>query len=199
MNRPQSAAALLLALCSACALPGEQPLETVPPTAQAASRVEPVPRPGEEPRLYARDGSVVTPRASVSAPPAGAAQRDLGGSESSRYYMLELYQQVVDERDSLAGEVARLTAELEAGRARRLQLEERLAQIEAALATRETELEGLRADNVELAGRLTTAQIRRLQAEKLLLESRLESTRIRLLLEAAPEPAAAAAPRSSQR
>lgn len=183
MKRPLLAA---LCLCASCALPGPQPLETVPAGAAPSARLE-TSRPGsEEPRLYARDGSVVTPRTAPreAAPPA---QRDLQGSEGSRYHMLELYQQVVDERDALSGEVRRLLGELDAARARQARSDERLAQLEKEQAERMQELEFLRAQGLELAGRLTTAQIRRLQAEKLLLETRLESTRAH----AASTPAAA--------
>ena len=166
-----------LSLCAACALPGPQPLETVPPTTAPASRLEAQTPPVVEPRLYARDGSVVTPRSASAPSEAGPAQREVQGSEGSRYYMLELYQQVVDERDALSGEVGRLGSELDASRARRVEMQGRLAELEALLATRDAELTKLRTDNVELAGRLTTAQIRRLQAEKLLLESRIEAVR----------------------
>ena len=165
-----------LCLCASCAIPGPQPLETVPAGAAPSARLE-TPRPAaEEPRLYARDGSVVTPR---SAPREGPppAQRELQGSEGSRFHMLELYQQVVDERDALAGEVRRLTGELDAARQRQGRGDDRLAQLEKEQAERARELELLRAQSLDLAGRLTTAQIRRLQAEKLLLETRLEDTR----------------------
>ena len=44
----------------------------------------------------------------------------------------------------------------------------------------ETERTRLEAENLELAGRLTTAQVRRLQAEKLLLEHKIAEQRARV-------------------
>lgn len=192
--------AFVLASCASCAFPGPQPLETVPPAASPAARVEPASAPQEPARLYARDGTVVTPQ-SAPREPAPLAQREMQGSEGSRYHMLELYQQVVDERDALSGEVRRLSAEVSAARARNLLSEQRLAELEKSHVERGLELERVQADNVELAGRLTTAQIRRLQAEKLLLESRLEATRARNAAQSAPAPESTTAvpPRTGER
>jgi hypothetical protein len=176
---------LALGSLAGCALPGPQPLDTTPALAPGSVREGGSVRAGgsaapqEEARLYARDGTVVTPRTAGSVSVTSTPQREVQGSEGSRYHMLELYQQVVDERDELNLEVLRLAAEVERSRARQAEIQASLTALERDAAAREAELERLREDNLELAGSLTTAQIRRLQAEKMLLESRLEWQRVR--------------------
>jgi regulator of replication initiation timing len=88
-------------------------------------------------------------------------------------YILELYQNVIEERDVLSREVIALGDELERARQALLSADQHGAELEARLAAAAEENQRLRAENVDLAGRLTTAQIRRLQAEKILLEQRL--------------------------
>jgi hypothetical protein len=145
------------------------------------------------PPLYAWDGGVVdgapqgvvteesgTPRG-IEAPPAG------------RLHIIELYQQVLDERDALVDENERLNALLEKTSAALEEERALRAQLETRVAALEEGQRGLLADNQDLAARLTTAQIRRLEAEKLLLETRLEIQRARAA-EAAEAQQRAAAP-----
>ena len=95
----------------------------------------------------------------------------------ARTHIIELYQQVLEERDVLAHEVEELRANLAetdlALDAKTKAVEElsgRVAALEEAHRT-------LLADNQSIAARLVQAQIRRLEAEKLLLETRIESER----------------------
>jgi hypothetical protein len=125
-----------------------------------------------EPLLYARDGSVVDPATSPAQERGAPARRDVGG-DSGRMHLLELYQQVIDERDDLGREVHALRADVEA---QTLALEHSRAQasaLEARVRELEAQVARLGAENQDLAARLTTAQIRRLQAERLLLEHKL--------------------------
>jgi hypothetical protein len=132
----------------------------------------------EAPRLYARDGTLVAGPADASQP-AGPHSRELGDG-SGRMVLLELYQNVIEERDALSLEVSALRAELEKVRSTQKSAEaEALSQVSRVEAL-EAERAKLAADALEMAGRLTTAQIRRLQAEKLLLEHKLEAQRARV-------------------
>jgi septal ring factor EnvC (AmiA/AmiB activator) len=124
-------------------------------------------------RLYARDGSVVG-QAPASSDARTAAPRELAASDGGRMYILELYQKTIEERDALQGELASLRAELRT-------VQEALVASDADLDGADAEIERLRAENkrlleenIDLAARLTTAQIRRLQVEKILLEMRVE-------------------------
>jgi hypothetical protein len=168
-----------LCLCACVVPPREYPV-TAPRTLPAgpAALGEPVraePAPSPESQLYARDGRAVDPNA-TEPPLQKAATRELQGGESSRSTILEWYQAALEERDRLQRENASLLADLAQARASL-----RAAQSEiASLTQRTVQLEGEKLAeaelNLELAGRLTTAQIRRLQAEKLLLETKLQQS-----------------------
>ena len=170
-------AALALAFAGACVSAGDELRQgqeqkasvfTNPPGQEAT----------EPPRLYARDGALVAGPAD-GAQPNGPQSRELGDG-SGRMVLLELYQNVIEERDALSLEVSSLRAELEKSRAaQKIAETEALAQVSRVEAL-EAERTKLSADALEMAGRLTTAQIRRLQAEKLLLEHKLEAQRARV-------------------
>src|SRR5262245_1409504 len=132
----------------------------------------------EPPRLYARDGTLVAGPADASQP-AGPQSRELGDG-SGRMVLLELYQNVIEERDALSLEVSSLRAELEKSRAAQKSAETEALAKTSRVEALEAEHTKLAADALEMAGRLTTAQIRRLQAEKLLLEQKLEAQRARV-------------------
>jgi hypothetical protein len=150
---------------------GQEPQASIftnPPAQEAAT-----------PRLYARDGTVVVgPEQAATAP--GPQRREVGDESDGRMVLLELYQNVIEERDALSLEVAALRAELERVAESQKRAEaEALAQSSRAEVL-ETERARLEAENLELAGRLTTAQVRRLQAEKLLLEHKIAEQRARV-------------------
>jgi hypothetical protein len=118
--------------------------------------------------LYARDGSIVTPQG--VAPGAGLPRREVQGAEDSRSKILELYQRVVEERDKLTLELTARDAEISQIR-KTLELEvARSNEFEARVRTAEQTTAELCSQNLELAARLTTAQIRGLEAEKRWLE-----------------------------
>jgi hypothetical protein len=121
-------------------------------------------------QLYARDGSVVSGAAS---PSNDVAQRELAPSETGRTYILELYQRALDERDTLRRELDALGAELSTAQTALTQRESETKDLQARFAELEARLQRAVDENVDLAARLVTAQIRRLQAEKVLLEARI--------------------------
>lgn len=151
---------LLVALLSACkALPGS--VQSSTPNEATVSSMPITP----ESTLLSPQSSAITPAGPRrTLPPPG---------EGSRSRLLEMHQDLAKERDKLA-------ASLSASEADRAGLADALDRIgtERATALRELSaarerIEKLEAQNLELAQRLVTAQIRRLEAEKLLLVSRL--------------------------
>jgi len=170
-------AALALVLAGACVSAGDELRQgqeqkasvfTNPPGQDAT----------EAPRLYARDGTLVAGPAD-GAKPAGPQSRELGDG-SGRMVLLELYQNVIEERDALSLEVSSLRAELEKSHAAQKSAETEALAKTSRVEALEAERTKLAADSLEMAGRLTTAQIRRLQAEKLLLEHKIEAQRARV-------------------
>jgi len=124
----------------------------------------------EEPSvLYSRDGKPVQREstvASVPAEPAGlVGTRDVERPETGRLYLLELYQQAVDERDDLLDEVMRQEAFLLELRAANAALETQVAEVQAHSITLEADKQRAEQKSFELASRVTAAQIGRLQAE----------------------------------
>jgi hypothetical protein len=143
--------------------------------------------------LYARDGSV------VSTEPAGAARsetgkadatrpetnprnggepaRDLGDHPGSRVYMLELYQKALEDKGALALQVQALEAELERARAACNDGDKVRDGLRSQMDALMKERDQLRAETLDLATRLTTTQLRRLEAEKKLLELQIDGQR----------------------
>ena len=131
---------------------------------------------GSDPVLYARDGSPVAvgqPETLSSVPP-GIETRDVQQEDGSRVYLLELYQQAVDERDQLMLELSRQEMAIDELEAQRDTLRNEVDDLSARLRKIEGDNEKLTEESFELAERLTTAQIRRLEAEKVLLEATIE-------------------------
>jgi hypothetical protein len=124
--------------------------------------------------LYARDGHVVAPAGGASA---SEPAHDVTPRDGSRVYLLELYQKTVEEKEGLMREVQTL----QAAAAHDVETQSALGQERDTARARVTELEQklqlAQADNADLAARLVTAQVRRLEAEKLLLEARIEAAK----------------------
>jgi len=135
--------------------------------------------PSEASVLYARDGSPVrdlAPGALQTLPT--SASRELGSEEGgSRLYLLELYQDAIEQKEELTLENRRHAAALSTAAERERELEERVQTLEDENSTLQDFAAQFERTNVELAERLTTAQIRRLEAEKMLLEATLEWNR----------------------
>ena len=149
---------------------------------EPATWLENVPVAGPAPRNV-EAGGALGPGLVASGPEGtavvGGATHGVEPTESGRLYILELYQEVLDQRDALQGEVSALQSDLEHAQSEIARLGGRATDGESRLGTLEQEAAALRAENLDLAARLTTAQIRRLEAEKLLLETRIEIQRAR--------------------
>jgi len=126
--------------------------------------------------LYAWDGGVVegAPRGRVTAQDA---PRGLETPPSGRMHIIELYQQVLEERDALAHENQELRRHLEETSIALDAKTKAADELTARVAALEEARTALMNDNQTIAARLVQAQIRRLEAEKLLLESRIEAER----------------------
>lgn len=132
---------------------------------------------GQSPALYARDGGAVDGPEPGSTNDAAQADRVLQNpGPETKLSLLELYQESIAERDALRAEVEILQATvrgLDAELTVKVQDlaggDQRFSALDARIATLERE-------NADLAARLVTAQIRRLEAEKTLLELQMAST-----------------------
>jgi hypothetical protein len=129
--------------------------------------------------LYAWDGGVVDGAPQGRVTEQQGTPRGLETPPAGRAHIIELYQQALDERDALADEVERLRAALTLTTGT---LEERTREgqdLTARVAALEESERALREENRTLAARLVQAQVRRLEAEKLLLEARIDRERER--------------------
>ncbi len=131
------------------------------------------------PPLLAWDGGVIAGAPQGVVTEESGTPRGLQSPPGGRMHIIELYQQVLDERDALAEEVESLQRALEQTGAALEEERRKSAQLELRVAGLEEGHRGLLEENRELAARLATAQIRRLEAEKLLLEARIEAHRAR--------------------
>ena len=125
--------------------------------------------------LYAWDGSPVGSRVPGSV--ARTSTRDdrvLDEQGGSRFVLLELYSQAVQERDEYLLEIDAQNEVIAQAEERYAELELRHAELAAANDALAAEKAQLQAENQDLAARLATAQIRRLEAEKAWLESAIE-------------------------
>jgi hypothetical protein len=171
------------AWCASCQVTDEYPASgALFPTLVASTDSQQDARPIVEPVLYGRDGRPVgIPPQSESAGVelATGAPAGMQPGESGRMHILELYQRAIEEREQLQGEVQALLRDLEQQRVSTAHEQRRASELEAKLAALELERARVVEENIDLAGRLTTAQIRRLQAEKLLLEHKLGALEVR--------------------
>ncbi|TAJ17578.1 MAG: hypothetical protein EPO68_09220 [Planctomycetota bacterium] len=122
------------------------------------------------PKLYGRDGGVVSAAQPGSVGKSDASAAGVAPDVGSRTKVIELYQQAVEERDRLRGELADFATALQKSQVRVEQLEGELRSQSGAAGLSSQERDRLLQENMDLAGRLATAQIRRLEAEKALLE-----------------------------
>ena len=150
------------------------------------------------PTLYGRDGSPVAAQRGGTVDPTRKSTHDLDSSDGSRMYILELYQQAIDEKESLEVEVEALSSALEKANDAIEQGALRIEELQKLSETLRSDVATLQADGEDLANRLTTAQIRRLEAEKLLLEAKLEWQRLQKMMERKAETAEASATRGEQ-
>lgn len=167
------------ALLAACQAPSMHPVtRTAPPPEHlpAAAPTNPVEAQAQKPVLYGRDGKPV----GDGSPERGAVSpRDAQGQEGGRLTLLELYQKALERRDALEREVAALQTDLEATHKQLAAAQAEIERLKQGATGQDGERERLAAENQELAARLATAHIRRMEAEKALLELKLESQRAR--------------------
>ncbi len=132
--------------------------------------------------LYGWDGAPVGSPV-LSSEPGGIQVTDGGLAHSlegadmsggSRMVLLELYQQSVEEREGLALQVEAQDAALEMAERRYLDMAQRLSDLEASYGQLFAEKTAVEQEAQALAARLTTAQIRRLEAEKVWLQTAIE-------------------------
>ncbi|MDA1263441.1 MAG: hypothetical protein O2816_00010 [Planctomycetota bacterium] len=189
--RPLCAAVVLLgvASCKASQYSAINPFSKQAPETMLAPADDPngwgtgVPRTDDT--VYGWDGAPVgsgtgpmrSPGAGTVQVTSGGMNHTLAGSDGtggSRLVLLESYSLAVEEREELALQVEVLNAALEQSERRFGELDRRYAELERGYATLATEKTAVEEQRRELAARLTTAQIRRLQAEKAWLQSAIE-------------------------
>ena len=105
--------------------------------------------------------------------------------QGSRMFLLERYQGVVDERDAMGREIMGLNAMIDAMGGQITALEADLGMANTTCADRQAEISRLMAENTTLAERLTTAQIARLEAERILLEESIQRIQVEALVKGA--------------
>jgi chromosome segregation ATPase len=162
-TRTRSIPFLLLLLCACSASPAG--------TGPTQSAIAPGVSPGSG-TLYARDGSVVSASAQSGKEP--EPKREIGDGEGSRVYLLELYQKSMDQKNALSVEVEGLRATLEEERKLATAATAEQERLRTELAQVTQERDGLRTQAFDLAARVTSAQIARLEAEKALLQFKIE-------------------------
>ena len=126
--------------------------------------------------LYGRDGSPVgtaqNGAVTVTDQPLAHGLEPTGGS---RLVLLELYQQAVDERDELLMEVEGQHEMMNAADSRMTALEAQAAALQTKLDHATLERNSLKAQTHDLAERLVTAQLKRLESEKRYLEAAIQA------------------------
>ncbi len=182
MKRPVLPASLLLLASGCIGLPYDEQPESV-----GSRTLEPWGKGGTTSLLYARDGSPVPDQPGGSVTTADGTTRELGSNDGSRPYLLELYQSAVDQKEALELEVTALQRELDLAHQERARQENERSVLQASLQEKDAQLTAREQENLELAARLATAQIRRLEAEKILLEATLEWNRVRMELDTGAE------------
>lgn len=126
------------------------------------------------PPLLSRDGGVVTSQAPGSVTTVDQPIHEPGPTAEGRMHIIELYSRALDERDALQLEVDALTATLEMRDRSISSTETERAGYMAEIERLRNELATAQTESRDLADRLVTAQMRRLEAERLLLETRIQ-------------------------
>ena len=169
-----------------CYSPSRVEAQTAEPTADdyndVAAGWAPEREPGNNPVLRGWDGAPVgasTPGSvTMSAKPINGGIDVDGPGGGSRSLLLDLYTEAVEEREDLKRANSDLQVALEMSETRSMELQQQLTGLQG-----EYDQMGMHKDQVEqqsfdLAARLATAQIARLEAERALLEATLEWRRM---------------------
>ena len=147
----------------------------------------------QERPLLGWDGSPVgsTPPGIVKRTPEPLGHR-LEEPQVNRLVLLDLYQKAVEERDHYLMQVQAGNSALEQAEVRYRDLEQRQLELQVAYDQLGVEKGDLETLNLELAGTLTTAQIRRLEAERVWLEAAIDWQHLENLRRRAADAAEAA-------
>jgi len=162
-------AGLLAFACSACAGAGSKPEPSAQQTTNASMPA------AAEGVLYSRDGTPVAGGIPGANGADARPKRLIGEGEGGRASLLELYTKVVANRSELAEEVTALRATLEGERKSATEGADERTALRTELAQVSRERDALKAETLDLAARLTTAQIARLEAQKALLELQIDA------------------------
>jgi hypothetical protein len=164
-------AVLVAIVCAGCAATSAP----TPPASSPKSTTSASASPAVEAVLYARDGTPVLGGSKGAARVEPEPKRELGDAEGGRASLLELYTKAVADKNALAEDVVALNAALEEERKLvALGVEER-GVLRGELTKIVRERDALKAETLDLAARLTTAQIARLEAQKALLEMQIDA------------------------
>ncbi len=184
----------VLAALGGCSLPSlkAMPSDVEPrvvetmPTTSAARQPDWVAKkqPQAEPKLYARDGSVVGEQQPGTVAVTPQTGRSSGNEGDTRWTLLEQYQDAKSENEELDLELRAMNQALDEAETREAEMTALVRELQATIASTRTEVGMLQEQNLELASRLTTAQIRRLQSEKLLLQAKLDWKRVEMMINA---------------
>ncbi|MEM9382771.1 MAG: hypothetical protein AAGB93_22650 [Planctomycetota bacterium] len=198
MTLPRTAAAAALLACVACQNPptlesiryGYSPsrvqAESAQPSADdyndMAAGWSPERAPESDPVLRGWDGSPVGASTdgtvtATSKPINGGVDVD-GPGGGSRSMLLDLYTEAVEEREELTRANGDLQAALEISEERANELDERLRLLQGRFDELGMVKQQVEQQSFDLAARLATAQIARLEAERALLEATLEWRRM---------------------
>jgi len=177
----------VLTLLAACTLPPVQEDATTNAIEAEATEtvvIEPEPWAPAAPAWENRSfGGVVEPNPQGEVTRSGWPQHESDAEpQGSRMFLLERYQEVVDERDGMAREIMGLNAMITSVRDQMATLRVELSASNASCDDRQSNIERLMVENTALAERLTTAQIARLEAERILLEQSIERIQIDALV-----------------
>jgi hypothetical protein len=184
------------ALPSVKALAADEPVVGVAAPLPAPTLPARMQQPASQPLLYARDGSVVgQQQPGTLAMTSQAGQSAAGAEVGSRWTLLEQYQSTIEENEGLQLELTALSQALELSQTREAELAQRVDGLSIEFAQAGERMKTLEGQNVELASRLTTAQIRRLQSEKLLLEAKLDWKRVETVINGSPAASASTEPK----
>lgn len=164
------AALPVLLLTCACVTPGPGPQAVNPNT---PSLVASTPPGGGV--LYGRDGQPVVVGPAPAVRVEGEPKRDIGEGEGGRASLLELYTNAVRDKAALMDELAAVKMTLEKERTAVAEGTQERSVLRGELTKLIRERDALQAENMDLAARLTTAQIARLEVQKELLQIQIDA------------------------
>jgi hypothetical protein len=189
---------VLLASSASCSLPAIKALPPEPGVAAATPMGQPrivtdqsSSSNQKQANLYDRQGNVVGEQKGGTMIVEPVTGQSSSNEEGTRWTLLEKYQSVLAEKEQLSFELQAITNALRESEERETTAAATVDHLKKQLIDMNGRGEALANQNMELAERLATAQIRRLQSEKLLLEAKLDWRRVQATLMPG-EPAGAA-------